>query len=252
MPHRCMNCGRTYEDDSDELIDGCECGSSLFMYEAEPEMSEDELEEKEFGWRTRHWNYLLKLDRDRPSWTLQAAPGTTVGPFHWRARKPSLMEQMKLMTIPLDYYIAGAPSQIQKQIGNAVPPDLAEAVANKLVDCLNLSTAAFEEVNIDHQGEGSESAQEFPIEVETGESPWTCANRILNTILSENAAVITAKQQAIPNALDALEIVRHQAEVDLGFEIDEKLVEGEDEKGGVSSKLEVKAVSEKAKIKLTA
>ncbi|PSG99359.1 MAG: hypothetical protein BRC29_04510 [Nanohaloarchaea archaeon SW_7_43_1] len=45
MPHRCMNCGNTYEDDSEELIDGCECGSSLFIYENEPEeqeLSEDE------------------------------------------------------------------------------------------------------------------------------------------------------------------------------------------------------------------
>lgn len=41
-----MNCGRTYEDDSERIVDGCECGSSLFMYENEPEMSEEELEEE--------------------------------------------------------------------------------------------------------------------------------------------------------------------------------------------------------------
>ena len=46
MPHRCMNCGKTYEDDSEELIDGCECGSSLFMYEKETQMSEEELQEE--------------------------------------------------------------------------------------------------------------------------------------------------------------------------------------------------------------
>ncbi|MFB6191677.1 MAG: Zn-ribbon domain-containing protein [Candidatus Nanohaloarchaea archaeon] len=48
MPHRCMNCGKMYDDGSDELIDGCECGSSLFMYEQEAgarEMSEEEREE---------------------------------------------------------------------------------------------------------------------------------------------------------------------------------------------------------------
>jgi len=216
------------------------------------ERSENELEEKEFGWRTRHWNYLLKLDRGRPSWTLQAAPGTTVGPFHWRARKPSLMEQMKLMTIPLDYYIAGTPSQIQKQIGNAVPPKFAEAIANRLVNSLDLPTAPFEDVGIGRQKEEWENDEEFPIKTDTEESPWNCANRILNTVLSKDVAAITAKQQAIPYALDALEIARRQAEVDIGFEVDEKLVEGEDEKGGVSSKLEVKAVSEKAKVKLTA
>lgn len=211
-----------------------------------------ELDEKEFGWRTRHWNYLLKLDQNRPSWTLQAAPGTTVGPFHWRARKLTLLEQMKLMTLPLDYYIAGPPSQIQKQIGNAVPPKFAEAIAEKLVDCLDLPTTSFEDVSLEHRKKESGSNQEFPITVDTEESPWTYANRILNSVLSDDVAAITAKQQAIPYALDAMEIARRQAQVDLGFEIDEKLVEGENEKGGVSSKLEIKVVSEKAKIKLTA
>lgn len=44
--HRCMNCGKKYEDGSDELIQGCECGSSLFMYEGESEeISEQEAEE---------------------------------------------------------------------------------------------------------------------------------------------------------------------------------------------------------------
>ncbi|WP_414837443.1 Zn-ribbon domain-containing protein [Candidatus Nanosalina sp. VS9-1] len=48
MPHRCMNCGEVFEDDSDKLIDGCDCGCSLFMYESDPEKSESELnEEKE-------------------------------------------------------------------------------------------------------------------------------------------------------------------------------------------------------------
>ncbi len=41
-----MNCGKTYEDESEELITGCECGSSLFMYEKEEEqVTEKEREE---------------------------------------------------------------------------------------------------------------------------------------------------------------------------------------------------------------
>lgn len=47
MPHRCMNCGNTYEDDSEELIDGCECGSSLFIYENEAEEEAEEITEEE-------------------------------------------------------------------------------------------------------------------------------------------------------------------------------------------------------------
>lgn len=37
-----MNCGKTYEDDSEELIEGCECGSSLFVYEKGEDLTEDE------------------------------------------------------------------------------------------------------------------------------------------------------------------------------------------------------------------
>ena len=35
-----------------------------------------------FGWRTRYWTFLLKLAKNRPSWTIQAQPGPAVGPFH--------------------------------------------------------------------------------------------------------------------------------------------------------------------------
>lgn len=45
MPHRCMNCGRVYEDDAEELVEGCECGSNLFMYESE--IDEDDEEERD-------------------------------------------------------------------------------------------------------------------------------------------------------------------------------------------------------------
>lgn len=42
MPHRCMNCGEVYEDDSEKIVDGCDCGSSLFMYENEEEQRDEE------------------------------------------------------------------------------------------------------------------------------------------------------------------------------------------------------------------
>ena len=34
-----------------------------------------------FGWRTRYWNFLLKLAKDQPSWTIQAQPGPATGRF---------------------------------------------------------------------------------------------------------------------------------------------------------------------------
>jgi predicted nucleic acid-binding Zn-ribbon protein len=41
-----MNCGNTYNDNADELIEGCSCGSSLFIYEKQGEEISEEEQEK--------------------------------------------------------------------------------------------------------------------------------------------------------------------------------------------------------------
>ena len=53
-----------------------------------------------FGWRTRYWSFLLKLAKNLPSWTIQAHPGSSIGPFHWRNRKLSVPEMCRLQTFP--------------------------------------------------------------------------------------------------------------------------------------------------------
>jgi len=79
-----------------------------------------------FGWRRRFWNFLLKLAKDRPSWTLTAQPGPATGPFHWKNRRLSARELARLQTFPDDFKIRGNRSVVQKQLGNAVPSGLAE------------------------------------------------------------------------------------------------------------------------------
>jgi len=32
MPHKCTKCGKVYEDGSDAILKGCECGNRLFYY----------------------------------------------------------------------------------------------------------------------------------------------------------------------------------------------------------------------------
>lgn len=81
-----------------------------------------------FGWRRRFWNFLLKLDRCRPSWTLTAQPGPATGPFHWDNRYLSTRELAAIQTFPADYHVLGSRSEAHKQIGNAVPSALAEAI----------------------------------------------------------------------------------------------------------------------------
>lgn len=79
-----------------------------------------------FGWRRRYWNFLLKLSKNQPSWTLTAQPGPATGPFHWRNRRLSARELCRLQTIPDDYVVLGSLGSVQRQIGNAVPSALAE------------------------------------------------------------------------------------------------------------------------------
>lgn len=79
-----------------------------------------------FGWRRRYWSMLLKLAKNRPSWTLTAQPGPAIGPFHWENRRLSSAELMAIQTFPQGYAISGGVLAAHKQLGNAVPSALAE------------------------------------------------------------------------------------------------------------------------------
>ncbi|HEX9993664.1 MAG TPA: DNA cytosine methyltransferase [Acidimicrobiales bacterium] len=82
-----------------------------------------------FGWRTRYWSFLLKLDPSRPSPTIQAQPGPNVGPFHWENRRLRVPELRRLFTFPDSFAFVGRRGSIQSQIGNSVPPLLGRRVA---------------------------------------------------------------------------------------------------------------------------
>lgn len=85
-----------------------------------------------FGWRTRYWSFLLKLAKNRPAWTIQATPGPAIGPFHWSNRRLSPRELMRLQTFPNDFEVSGPLTEIQRQIGNAVPSLLAEVLGREI------------------------------------------------------------------------------------------------------------------------
>lgn len=108
-----------------------------------------------FEWRSRYWTFLLRLDPDRPSSTLQAQPGPWVGPFHWenlpaadgtmRARRLRRSEILRLMSFPDDFEISGNRADVQRQLGNAVPVELGKAVLRSLaiqLGYLSASTAS--------------------------------------------------------------------------------------------------------------
>ncbi len=85
-----------------------------------------------FGWRTRYWSFLLKLAKRQPSWTIQAQPGSAIGPFHWRSRKLSTLEMCRLQTFPDGLRFECGRTDVQKMLGNAVPSLVAEVLAREI------------------------------------------------------------------------------------------------------------------------
>lgn len=85
-----------------------------------------------FGWRRRYWNFLLKLAKNQPAWTVQAQPGPATGPFHWESRRLSRRELCRLQTFPDSVHVIGNVAAVQRQVGNAVPSLLAEVIARAM------------------------------------------------------------------------------------------------------------------------
>ncbi len=85
-----------------------------------------------FQWRSRYWTFLLKLSPARPAPTIQGQPGPYVGPFHWENRRLRVPELRRLHGFPDDFEFAGSRRNVQLQIGNAVPPPLAEVIASAI------------------------------------------------------------------------------------------------------------------------
>jgi DNA (cytosine-5)-methyltransferase 1 len=85
-----------------------------------------------FGWRTRYWSFLLKLAKNRPSWTIQAQPGSAIGPFHWQNRRLSAPEMCRLQTFPDGLRFDCGRGDVQKMLGNAVPSLVAEVLARAI------------------------------------------------------------------------------------------------------------------------
>lgn len=88
--------------------------------------------EPQFKWRSRYWTYLLKLSPNLPSWTIQAKRTNNMGPLHWRNRVLRIEEVKRLQTFPDDFVLRGDVNKKWRQLGNAVPPVLAEAIGRAI------------------------------------------------------------------------------------------------------------------------
>ena len=87
-----------------------------------------------FAWRSKFHDFLYKADRNRPSRTLKAQPGKYTGPFHWNNRHFTIAELKRIQSIPDEYILTGSETKQTAQIGNSVPPTLAQALAYSVLD----------------------------------------------------------------------------------------------------------------------
>ena len=88
--------------------------------------------EKLFKYRSKFWTFLLKLTPKEPSWTIQASPGSSTGPFHWDNRKLYSRELARIQTIPDHVELTSNPRLNHKLIGNAVPSLMGEIIGKEL------------------------------------------------------------------------------------------------------------------------
>lgn len=86
-----------------------------------------------FKWKSRYWTFLLKLSPNRPSWTIQASFSNNQGPFHWRNRFLRIEEIKRIQTIDDDYTLCGDFKDQWRQVGNAVPSELAHIIAKEIL-----------------------------------------------------------------------------------------------------------------------
>ena len=73
------------------------------------------------------------MSPDRPSWTIQASFSNNQGPFRWKNRFLRIEEIKRLQTIDDDYVLCGEFKDQWRQVGNAVPSDLAQIIAKEIL-----------------------------------------------------------------------------------------------------------------------
>ena len=72
MPHKCARCSNIYEDKADELLNGCGCGSRVFLYlradyagskqETIKVLEKEEVSESDLKWLDTQYKDKLKSD----------------------------------------------------------------------------------------------------------------------------------------------------------------------------------------------
>lgn len=78
-----------------------------------------------------------RLHPDKPSYTITGSGGGGTHGYHYEEPRPlTNRERAKIQTFPNNYTFAGNRSSVRKQIGMAVPPQLAKVIFTSILKTL--------------------------------------------------------------------------------------------------------------------
>ena len=83
----------------------------------------------------RHSNYMRRLDRSGLSTTIDTGHDVYFHPIF--DRNPTVRESARIQSFPDSFIFTGTRAHQLKQVGNAVPPLMARAVAYSILEVLN-------------------------------------------------------------------------------------------------------------------
>ncbi len=101
MPHKCARCSRIYEDNAEELLNGCSCGSRVFLYirarkdEGPHQEAIDKLEGKNLTEDDLVWiedRFRKELEGDKKTISLDVENLAQLDKGRYRFDLPSLMK----------------------------------------------------------------------------------------------------------------------------------------------------------------
>lgn len=85
----------------------------------------------------RYTNYLRRLRNDAPSITIDTGHNVYFHPVFNRV--PTIRESARIQSFPDSFIFTGNKGQQFRQVGNAVPPLMAKALANAIMDVIELN-----------------------------------------------------------------------------------------------------------------
>lgn len=104
------------------------------VWQAEERLGDAFPEELRIKTKTKISQIYRKLDPQKPAYTVTAAGGGGTFMYHWTDRELTNRERARIQTFPDNYEFIGNYSSVRKQIGMAVPCQLAEIVITAILN----------------------------------------------------------------------------------------------------------------------